>query len=478
MSDIQLKETLIFNQLIHNSEFFYKVFPFLQDDYFDGPEKVLYRTIKMHFDKFDSKPSTDILEVYLSDNKHINEKLFSATLEYVKLNLVENKKTDYDWLVKTTEEFCQNKGLYNALAKAVTIYDNPENDDIPVTAIPDILNEALGISFNTDIGLDYIEDAEERFDRLHMKFDKLPFLCPIFNDITKGGFERKTLNLILASTNVGKSAWMCHYAAEMASQGCNVLYVSMEMAEEKISTRIDANLMDKTMDQLTNMDKKTFLSNVDRLKKKGIGRMIIKEFPTASVHMGHVEAMLRELKLKMNFEPDIVCLDYLNICLSKRVSLNKGSYMFVKAIAEEFRGLAVKYNFIGVSATQGSRSTIESSDIGMQDTGESKGINDTADFILGMMAPEEVAKQGLMLCKQLKSRYDDVNRRKKFALSFDRNKMYFEEASNPDAVADFLGNKKEEKEDDKPMFDKSTGDRFLSQGDLTKKLLGSSAIKF
>lgn len=473
-------ESLIFNQLSHNDEFFYKSFPFLKQEYFQGPEKAVFAAFQTHFDKYEKPATAEMLEIYLSKNKNVNKKLFESAIDYVKKYITTKKELDLKWILDNTEEFCQDKSLYNALAKSVSIFDEGSEQDR--NTIPDLLNDALSISFNTDIGLDYIDDALERFRRLKEKRDKLPFLCPVMNDITQGGFERKTVNGILASTGVGKSAYMCHYAAEMATQGYNVLYVSMEMAEEKLGTRIDANLMDITMDQVLSLSETEFMNSVNSLKTKGIGKIIIKEFPTASVHMGHVEAMLRELKNKKGFVPDIVCLDYLNICLSRRVSLNKGTYLFVKAITEEFRGLAVKYNFVGVSATQGTRSTIEASDMTMQDTGESKGINDTLDFLLGMMAPEEIAKQGLMLCKQLKSRYDDVNRRKRFVLTFDRSRMYFEEAQNPEAAAGFLGGPVDNStppgviDEDRPLFDSSTNSRFLTEGDRAKGML--EGIKF
>jgi hypothetical protein len=301
-------------------------------------------------------------------------------------------------------------------------------------------------------------------------------MMPILNEITSGGFERKTVNCWLASTNVGKSAIMVHQATEYALQGYKVLYLTMEMAEEKIAQRIDANLFNKTLSQVKNMAEDEFMTNIDVLIKKGVGKIIVKEFPTATVHMGHVEAMLRELKLKKGFIPDVVFLDYLNICLSKRVPLSSGSYTFVKAITEEFRGLAVKYNFCGITATQGDRSTIESSDIGLQNVGESKGINDTVDFMCGLMAPEDIKAQGLMLCKQLKSRYGDVNFKKRFALLFDSEKMQFEDSDGL-KIEGFNASKEAAEQDSISQFDKSTGGRFLSEGDKVKSLL-ESGIKF
>lgn len=481
-SNAAFQESLIFNQLAHNSQYFFKVFPFLSQDYFQGPEKAIYSAFKAHFDKYDKQATPEILEIYLRKNTSINEKLFESALEFVQQQVKEPVAIDYEFMVDSTEDFVQTKALYNALSRSVGIFDEGEKQD--QAGIPDLLNEALSISFNTDIGLDYLEDAAERFRRLNLKVDKIPFLCPVMNNITRGGFERKTLNLILASTGVGKSAYMCHYAAEMAQQGYNVLYVSMEMAEEKLGTRIDANLMNLPMDAISKMKEEQFLSQISELKLKGTGKIIIKEFPTASVHMGHVEALLRDLKMKKGFAPDIVCLDYLNICLSKRVSLNKGTYLFVKAIAEEFRGLAVKYNFAGLSAIQGTRGTIEASDMTMQDTGESKGINDTADFILGMMAPEEIAKAGLMLCKQLKSRYDDVNRKKRFVMAFDRSRQHFEEAEDPGVASGFLGmaqddsspRKAASEDEDTPLFDSSTGSRYIPESDNVKRAL--NGIKF
>lgn len=467
-------ENLIFNQLTHNEEFFYRAFPFLGIEYFSGAEKAVFAAFQTHFDKYEKPATAEMLEIYLSKNKNVNQDLFKEAIQYVHDNVAEKKEMDTKWILDETESYVQEKALYNALASSVSIFD--EGTQVDRNGIPDILNDALSISFNTDIGLDYIDDALVRFQRLKAKADKVPFLCPVMNEITGGGFERKTVNCILAATNVGKSAYMCHYAAEMMSQGYNVLYVSMEMAEEKLGTRIDANLMDMTMDQVLSMSETDFMKNINIIKQK-VGKLIIKEFPTASAHMGHVEAMLRELKNKKGFVPDVVCLDYLGICLSRRVGLGAGTYLFVKAITEEFRGLASKYNFVGVTATQGTRSTIEASDMDMSDTGDSKGINDTVDFLMGMMAPEEVAKAGLMLCKQLKSRYGDVNRKKRFVMAFNRSKMHFEEAEDPgEAVSGFLGGPVDNStppsavDEDIPLFDQSTSGRF-TDGDKVKERL-------
>jgi len=332
--------------------------------------------------------------------------------------------------------------------------------------------------FDTNFGWQTAEDMVDWFGIKVLCDDGFYHPCRV----VRAGYKQKVVDISInhpnhryftnrissKNTNVGKSAYMCHYAAEMVSQGYNVLYVSMEMAEEKLGTRIDANLMDVAMDSVLAMSELEFMKNINLLKTK-VGKLIIKEFPTASVHMGHVEAMIRELKNKKGFVPDVVCLDYLGICLSRRVGLGAGTYLFVKAITEEFRGLAVKYNFVGVTATQGTRSTIEASDMNMSDTGDSKGINDTVDFLMGMMAPEEIAKAGLMLCKQLKSRYDDVNRKKRFVMTFDRQKMHFEEATDPGVAAGFLGQTVDNStapgviDEDKPLFDASTGDRYLGE---------------
>jgi replicative DNA helicase len=460
--------SLIFNQLSNNDQYFFKVFPHLQEDFFEGVEKVIYKAYEKHYTVYEKPSNSEILNVYIKDAS-LSEELEKEAFDYVRTNIQSKKDVQYEWILDCTEDFCSQKALYNALVKSVNIYDKGGSDE-PISSIPDLIQEALAVSFDDHIGTDYVEDAVERFERLKRKEDKLPFLTGILNKITKGGWERKTINLILASTGVGKSAFLCHYAAEMATQGYNVLYISMEMAEEKIAQRIDANLLDTTMDDLEKLEVIQFADKITRLKKKGLGKIIIKEYPTSSAHMGHVEALLRELKMKKGFVPDIVCLDYLNICLSRRVSLNKGTYLFVKSIAEEFRGLAGKYNFIGASAVQGNRGTIESSDIGMQDTGESKGINDTVDFMMGMMAPEEIAEQGLMLCKQLKSRYDNINvpGKKRFMMTYQREKMIFGEAEDVENFSNYLEphkvkEKDKKNDEDKPLFDKSTGDRFLEQ---------------
>lgn len=468
-------EDLVFSALLSNQEYFYRVFPFLKEEYFEEGQKVLFKTFKYHFDKYDKPPTREILEVYLSTNKHINERLFEAAKSF--LFSLKETSTDYETLIDLTEKFCQDKALYLALARSVSIYDK-ETTEAPKSSIPEILNEALGVSFNTDIGLDYIDDAKKRYDWLHEKHDKIPFRIDILNEITDGGFEHRTVNIFLASTGVGKSAIMCHLASDYAQDGKSCLYLSMEMAEAKIAQRIDANLFGKTISQVKNMSESEFMTNINYILKKGIGKIKIKEFPTASVHMGHIETILRELKLKKGFVPDVVFLDYLNICLSKRIGLGAGSYTFVKAIIEEFRGLASKYDFIGITATQGDRSTIESSDIGLQNVSESKGINDTADFMLGLMAPEDVKSQGIMLCKQLKSRYGDVNYKKRFTLLFDSEKMLFEDSDGL-SVPGFNSPKDDKSAgEDIPLFDKGTKGRYLSEGDKTKKLLEGTRIKF
>lgn len=477
MTELSRLEDLIFNGLINNDTYFYKVFPFLKEEYFSDKERVLYKIFKYHFDKFDKRATSEVIEVYLNKYRHTNEKLFDTAIDFFG-DIKESRNTDTDWLVSATEEHCQDKALYNALAKAVSIYDK-ETEENPKSSIPELLNDALGISFSTDIGLDYFADAKKRFERLHQKYDKIPFLCDILNEITDGGFEKKTINIFMSATNVGKSAIMSWLTTEYSLQGRNVLYITMEMAEEKISQRMDACLFNKTLADVKSMGEDEFLNSINHLITKGMGRIVVKEFPTSSVHMGHVESLLRELKLKRGFVPDVVMLDYLNICLSKRVSLNKGTYMFVKSIAEEFRGLAVKYEFCGITAVQGDRSTIEASDMGLQNVGESKGINDTADFMLGLMAPEEVKEQGIILCKQLKSRYGDVNRKKRFALIFDSDRMMFEDSENL-KIPGFNAPKDGEMKSDTPVFDKGTKNRTLTEGitgEKTKELL-SGGIKW
>ena len=452
-------EQVIFSNLIGNEQFARKALPFIKTDYFKNRlDKVLYSIIEQFVSKYNQLPSKAALIIEADNQPSLNDDECAKLKDQIAA--IEDSKVDLQWLIDETEKFCQDKAIYNAIFKSISIIDGKSNE--AKGSIPQILSEALAISFDSHIGHDFLEDAESRYDFYHKKEKRVAFDIDFLNRVTKGGVPNKTLNIILAGTGVGKSLFMCHVAAGCLTQGKNVLYITMEMAEERIAERIDANLLNLTMDELKVIDRDIYQSRIDKITKKTQGKLIIKEYPTAGAHSGHFRALLEELKMKRDFTPDIIFIDYLNICASQRMkqggSIN--SYTYVKAIAEELRGLAVEFNVPIVSATQTTRSGYSNSDPGLEDTSESFGLPATADFMFALVSNEELEALNQIIVKQLKNRYNDPSYFKRFVVGIDRAKMklYDVEASAQEGLAD-------SRQDDTPVFDKGNfGSRMKSEG--------------
>ena len=372
------------------------------------------------------------------------------------IRATKDNEVDTEWLVDETERWCQDRAIHLAIMESINIIEGKHNS-LKKDALPKLLSDALGVTFDSSVGHDYINDAEKRFDFYHMVEDRIPFDLEYFNSITKGGLPRKTLNIALAGTGVGKSLFMCHVAANALTQGRNVLYITMEMAEERIAERIDANLMNLPIDQLETLPKEMFDNKITKIAQKNIGKLIIKEYPTGAAHTGHFRALLNELKLKKNFMPDMIFIDYLNICSSSRMKGLGGSintYSLIKSIAEEIRGLAVEFNVPIISATQTTRSGFGNSDVGLEDTSESFGLPATADFMFALVSTEELEKLGQIMVKQLKNRYNDPTSNKRFVIGVDRSRMKLYDVE--DDAQTLM--------DDGPAFDKSTsGERVSSE---------------
>ena len=446
-------EQAILSNLIHSEEYCRKVVPHLKRDYFaDRKEAAVVSLLIKFFEDYNKPASPEVVQIEIGNLKGFTDKEIPEMQELIKL--LDKAEPNQEWLVGQTEKFCKDRAVYNAILNSIKIIDGRDKT-LQQDAIPSILSDALSVCFDNHIGHDYIEDAPSRYDYYHRVEEKVPFDLDMFNKITKGGLSKKTLNICLAGTGVGKSLFMCHVAAGALSAGRNVLYITMEMAEERIAERIDANLLNLTMDELKVVDRDIYESRIDKIAKKTQGHLIVKEYPTASAHAGHFRALLEELKLKREFKPDIVMIDYLNICSSQRMkqggSIN--SYTYIKAIAEELRGLAVEYNVPIVSATQTTRSGFTNSDPGLEDTSESFGLPATADFMFALVSNEELEQLNQIIVKQLKNRYNDPNYYKRFIIGVDRSKMklYDVEISAQAGLSD-AGHMKD---DDKPMFDKS-----------------------
>lgn len=417
-------ESTILGGLLNNEEYTRKVLPFLMTDYFDNySERLVYETVDNYVNEYNGLPTKDALRIIIDENSSINETQYSEAVSIID-KLEYDEKTDLDWLVDKTEKFCQDKAVYNAVRESILVLDGA-HDEKDKGSIPEMLAEALGVSFDNAVGHDFLEDADSRFDFYHKKEDRVPFDLELMNKITKGGLARKSLSIALAGTGVGKTLFMTHCASAALMEGKNVLYITMEMAEEKIAERIDANLLDVTLDTLGEMPKDSYDKKMARVKKKTTGKLIIKEYPTASAGSAHFRHLINELKLKKNFHPDIVYIDYLNICMSSRIRMgaNVNSYTLIKAIAEELRGLAVECNVPIVSATQTTRSGYGNSDIGLEDTSESFGLPATADFMFGLISTEELESLGQLMIKQLKNRWGDLGTLKRFVVGIDRSKM-------------------------------------------------------
>jgi replicative DNA helicase len=444
-------EKTIISNLIYNDEYTRKCIPFLKAEYFsDLVEKKLFESIVEYHEKYNLCPSQDALAIEVSNAGGMSDELAAQADTYIK-ELKPSEEKDTEWVVDSTEKFCQEKAVYNAIMDGIQILDGQGKED--KGALPQMLSDALSVSFDNHIGHDFIEDANERFEFYQKKEVKIPFDIDYLNRITQGGLARKTLNIAMAGTGVGKSLFMCHCAAANLMHGLNVLYITMEMAEERIAERIDANLLNTTIDELKMLPKDAYEKKMARVSKKTDGKLIVKEYPTAGAHAGHFRHLLQELKIKKQFMPDIIYIDYLNICMSARVKgASANSYTIVKSIAEELRGLAVEFNVPIVSATQVTRSGYTSSDVGLEDTSESFGLPATADFMFAMISTEELEDLAQILFKQLKNRYSDPNYNRRFVVGVDRAKM---------KLYDVEQNAQDDLVEDTPVFDNTDAGKSL-----------------
>ena len=416
-------ETQILSNLINNEDYLRKVAPFLQAEYFtETDDRIVFSKMSDYIQKYNDPPSKSALLIALQDDRSISEDLYVQCETLI--NSLNASDVNNDWLVDETEKFCKDKAVYNAIMDSIQIIDGSDKTRSK-DALPSLLSDALAVGFDNNVGHDYIENADDRFDYYNRVEEKLPFDLEFFNKITEGGLPNKTLNIALAGTGVGKSLFMCHVAAAAISQGKNVLYITLEMAEERIAERIDANLMNVPIQDLKDLPKKMFDDRVEKIKNKIDGKLIIKEYPTASAHAGHFKSLLEELKLKRGFEPDVIFIDYLNICTSSRFRAGSqvNSYTIIKSIAEELRGLAVEYDLPIVSATQTTRSGYSNSDVDLTDTSESFGLPATADLMFALISTEELEAQQQIMVKQLKNRYSDPTSNKRFMIGVDRSKM-------------------------------------------------------
>ena len=423
---MNLSQTILKN-LIYNEEYCRKVLPFVKEEYFtDNTDKVLFREVNEFILKYNVLPSYETLTISIKEKNGLHEEeLKRCITELDEIYGLRAEQSDLRWLLNSTEEFCQEKAVYNAVLESIQILDGKGKHAADKGTIPKILSDALGVSFDTNIGHDYIEDADKRFDFYHKIENRLPFDLDYFNRITKGGLPQKTLNIILAGTGVGKSLFMCHCAAANMIQGKNVLYITMEMSEERIAERVDANLLNTDLDDLMGLPRDIYHKKVDRVRQMTVGKLIIKEYPTASASSTHFRTLLNELNLKKNFMPDIIFVDYLNICCSSRLKpgANVNSYTYIKSIAEELRGLAVEFSVPIMSATQTTRSGFGNTDPGLEDTSESFGLPATADMMFALVSNEQLDALGQIMVKQLKNRYSDPTNYKRFAIGVDRAKM-------------------------------------------------------
>lgn len=418
-----LEQTILSN-LLYNDDFFRRVFPYIKEEYFDDvSSKKIFSTLADYVEKYQGTPSIEALKISLDSRRDLNEELFKGIIETVdKLKI--DKETNQEWLISETEKFCQDKDLYNSIRRAILILDGNEKD-LDKGSIPKLLSDSLGISFDTHIGHDYLEDFETRYDFYHRKEERIPFDIEILNKITKGGLPKKSLSVLMSSTGVGKTLVMCHMAASMFVLGKNVLYITAEMAEERISERIDANLLDVTLDELSEMPKDVFEKRIKKIRDKTPGKLIVKEYPTGSANAAHFRHLLNELKMKKQFAPDIVFIDYLNICSSSRIkgSSVSNTYILVKSIAEEIRGLAMEFNIPIVSATQSNREGYGNTDVDLTNTSESIGLPQTVDAMFALISTEELESMGQLMVKQLKNRWGDLGYFRRFVIGIDRSKM-------------------------------------------------------
>jgi len=447
-------EKKILKHLIHDEEYTRKVLPFIKSEYFsDQSEKTLFDQIQQYVTKYNSMPSKEALEIEIDNKVNLSDEQHKNAISLIKEISSEEITKDTEWLIDETETFCQEKAIYNGIMRSIQILDNKNTKEtLDKGSIPTILADALSVSFDHHVGHDFLDDAETRYDFYHRVEKRIPFDLDYLNRITKGGLPEKSLNIVLAGTGVGKSLFMCHCAAANLSIGKNVLYITLEMAEERIAERIDANLMNIEVDRLTGLPKEAYLKKVERLREKTTGKLIIKEYPTASANVNHFKHLLNELKLKRQFLPDIIYVDYLNICSSSRMKMGNSvnSYTYIKAIAEELRGLAVEFRLPIVSATQTTRGGYSNSDVDLTDTSESFGLPATADLMFALISTEELEDLNQIMVKQLKNRYNDPTTNKRFVIGVDRAKMklYDVEQVAQDGLLD-------SGQTDEPIFDKS-----------------------
>ena len=446
----------ILNNLIHDEEYTRKVIPFIEEDYFEEKsDKVVFEEISTFLKEYDSLPSKEVLHIEVGKRTDLTQDEFQSTEQLI--NALGEAEYEQEWVYDTTEAWCKERAIYNALMESIKIADG-QDEKKNRDAIPSILSDALAVRFDQHVGHDYIDDAEDRYAYYHKIENKIPFDLEYFNKITSGGLSDKTLNIALAGTGVGKSLFMCHVASSCLVQGKNVLYITLEMAEEKIAERIDANLLNTNIKDIAELPQTTFHKKIDKLSAKTTGKLIIKEYPTASAHCGHFRALLQELKLKKSFIPDIIFVDYLNICASSRYrsAVNVNSYSYVKAIAEELRGLAVEASIPICSATQTTRSGFASSDPNLTDTSESFGLPATADLMFALVSTEDMEELDQIMVKQLKNRYNDPTINKRFVVGIDRAKMRLydcEQSAQTDILDDGDSEEYNKLQESKAKFD-------------------------
>ena len=439
-------EQTILRHILNDEAYMRKVLPFIKPEYFEGIYRTLFKETGKFVAKYNKLPTETSFKIELDQSDRLSSEQHNMSMDVLPY-LFSDEKVDEQWLLDTTEKWCQDRAVYNAIMESISIIDG-KHESLTKNALPDILTKALGVGFDTNIGHDYIENVDKRYDFYHTEEQRIPFDLDYFNKITKGGLPRKSLNIALAGTGVGKSLFMCHMAAACMTQNLNVLYLTLEMSEEKIAERIDANLLNVPIDQIDKLSKDIFTTKVANISRQTTGKLIIKEYPTGSAHCGHFRGLLNELKLKKQFVPDIIFIDYLNICSSSRMKGMGGainSYNYIKAIAEEIRGLAVEFDVPVVSATQTTRSGYGNSDVGLEDTSESFGLPATADLMFALISTEELEQQGQMMVKQLKNRYNDPTYHKRFVIGVDRSKMRLYDVEETQQTLT----------DDTPMYDKS-----------------------
>ena len=451
-------ETTILKNLIYNEEYTRKVLPFLSVNYFQEREdKILYEKIAEYINQYNALPTQEALAIEL-DKSPLKDEEFQNSLKLLEsITTNENDEANISWLLDSTEKFCQDRAIYNAVVESISILDEKGRNTRDKGSIPDILSDALSVSFDPHVGHDYFLDADERYKFYHRIEEKIPWDLEFFNRITKGGLSNKTLNIALAGTGVGKSLFMCHVAASCLSQNYNVLYITLEMAEERIAERVDANLLNISIDDLQKIPKDLYDKKIDKLKQTIKGKLIVKEYPTAAANVNHFRALLNELNLKKSFVPHIILIDYINICTSSRIKpgSNVNSYTYIKSIAEELRGLAVENAVPILSATQTTRSGFTNTDIGLEDTSESFGLPATADFMFAIISTEQMEELNQIMIKQLKNRYSDPTSNRKFVIGIDRSKMRLydvEQVAQNELV--------DTGQDDEPAFDKATGGKY------------------